>query len=915
METFRDLNDFLRHHKANKDDVITHTRIGDGEGIYGGKYSIPQDKMNIFNKLYHREVFINKKPEYLTEVQLKSHHRPIVVDLDFRYSPNVTERKHSIEHIEDIIMVYVDCFNKIMGVDVEVPVYVMQKDNVNCQENVTKDGIHIIFGIACDSIIQQMIRENVKPDIGNIIEELELTNNIDDVLDSGISQGHTNWQLYGSRKPKNQPYKLTHIYSCEVDSDGDVMIDKEDLENDNLKLMEVLSVRNSRAPYFHVKDSYQEDYDKIKNNAPKKKLVRKSNKKFTVEGFNFDISEIRSVEILEKLVDKLLNELTTEEYNINETHQFLMSLPVHYYDNYDKWIRCGWALHNTNFKLFISWIYFSSQSSKFNFDDIPGYYEMWKQMKDEGVTERSIMYWAREENPAEYKRIREETIDYYIELTEEKATEWDIANVLYQLYKDEYRCANLKKNIWYQFKNNRWREIDSGTTLRYNISKTLSRIYSNKSDKWMHILSESEGNGVEKDKQESYRKKAVNYSDISSNLKRTTFKQNIMKEAAEIFYQSDPNFVDNLDQKRHLLCFENGVWDFDTKTFRDGRPDDYITLSTGIRYVPFNKNKQKDIQIKNEIEDFMTKLFPVVDLRKYIWEHLASTLIGKNKSQTFNIYNGCGRNGKSKLVELMSMVLGDYKGVVPITLVTQKRNNIGSLSPEIAALKGVRYAVMQEPSKGDKLNDGIMKELTGEDPIQGRGLYQDAVTFVPQFKLVVCTNTLFDIKSNDDGTWRRIRLCEFMSKFVKEPNPTEHSPYEFSVDQNISIKFEQWKHIFMDMLVQITLEQDGLVTDCDMVMKASNEYRAGQDYLMEFLNDKVEKSSEPGIKIKKTEVYAEFKVWYQETYGKNIPKGKELYDFLDQKLGKCRTGGWPGYKIKYDMENEGENEFNIDGDY
>ena len=912
MSTFRDLNDFLRNYKAGENAPITHTRIGDGEKIYGGKYSIPDDKLNIFYKLYHRDVFVNNKHEYLTEVQFKNKNRPLVVDLDFRYPPDVTTRKHSVEHIEDIVMAYIDVINKVLDINVSIPVFVLQKNNVNKLEDVTKDGIHIIFGVACDSACQMLIRNNVRSDLENIIEELQLINNVDDVLDMGISQGHTNWQLYGSRKPKNEPYKLTNIYTCEIDSDGDIMIDKESMEEDNLKLLPLLSVRNNNVPYFEVNESYKEDYENMKNATQTKRVKRKVSKKFTVEGFNFDINEIRSVEILEKLVDKLLSELTTEEYNIKETHQFLMSLPSSYYDNYDKWVRCGWALHNTNFKLFISWMYFSSQSPKFHFDDIPGYYDMWKQMKDEGITERSVMYWSREENPSEYKRIREETIDYYIELTEEKATEWDIANVLYQLYKDEYRCANLKKNIWYQFKNHRWREIDSGTTLRYNISKTLSRIYSNKSDSYMHVSSEAAGFDTEK--QEAFRKKALNYSDISSSLKRTTFKQNIMKESAEIFYQSDPDFTENLDQKRHLLCFENGVWDFDNKIFRDGRPDDYITLTTGIKYVPFKPGKQRDVSIKDEIEDFMTKLFPVPELRKYIWEHLASTLIGKNKSQTFNIYNGCGRNGKSKLVELMSMVLGDYKGVVPITLVTQKRNNIGSLSPEIAALKGIRYAVMQEPSKGDKLNDGIMKELTGEDPIQGRGLYQDAVTFVPQFKLIVCTNTLFDIKSNDDGTWRRIRLCDFMSKFVKEPNPTEHSPYEFEVDQNIGVKFEQWKHIFMDMLVQITLEKDGLVTDCDMVMKASNEYRAGQDYLMEFLNDKIEKSSEPGIKIKKTEVYAEFKVWYQETYGKNIPKGKELYDFLDQKLGKCRTGGWQGYKIKYDMD-EGENEFNISDDY
>ena len=96
-----------------------------------------------------------------------------------------------------------------------------------------------------------------------------------------------------------------------------------------------------------------------------------------------------------------------------------------------------------------------------------------------------------------------------------------------------------------------------------------------------------------------------------------------------------------------------------------------------------------------------------------MWEHLASTLVGNNVNQTFNIYTGSGSNGKSKLVDFMSLVLGEYKGVVPISLITQSRSKAGGTSTEIVSLKGKRFAVMQEPTKGDKINEGIMKELTG----------------------------------------------------------------------------------------------------------------------------------------------------------------------------------------------------------
>jgi P4 family phage/plasmid primase-like protien len=255
-----------------------------------------------------------------------------------------------------------------------------------------------------------------------------------------------------------------------------------------------------------------------------------------------------------------------------------------------------------------------------------------------------------------------------------------------------------------------------------------------------------------------------------------------------------------------------------------------------------------------------------------MWQHLASTLIGENNDQTFNIYNGSGSNGKSKLVELMAACMGDYKATVPITLITAKRNTIGSTSSEIVQLKGVRYAVMQEPSKGDRLNEGIMKEITGGDPLQGRALFKDSITFIPQFKLVVCTNTLLDVNSNDEGTWRRLCVCEFKSKFcVKEE---------------------------MSMLVEKAYETGGLVKICDAVKASSSNYRNTQDFYSEFVSDKVKKT--PGGKIKESSLYEVFKTWFQLHHGKNVPKGRDLFEFMNKKFGRKQRGFWNNVSIIYD---------------
>ena len=237
-----------------------------------------------------------------------------------------------------------------------------------------------------------------------------------------------------------------------------------------------------------------------------------------------------------------------------------------------------------------------------------------------------------------------------------------------------------------------------------------------------------------------------------------------------------------------------------------------------------------------------------------MWEHLASCLIGTNENQTFNIYCGSGANGKSKLVELMSMCLGDYKGIVPITLITQKRTSIGSTSSEVVQLKGRRYAVMQEPEKRMQINEGIMKEITGGDDLQGRALWKETITFKPQFTLAVCTNTLFDIKSNDDGTWRRIRVSNFESKFLSKPYknekkfPRELYPFQYKKDTSIDKKFKKWAPVFMSMLVDIVFKTKGKVTDCDEVLAVSNKYRENQDHFQDLCLKRLKKNKVQKLK-------------------------------------------------------------------
>ena len=921
---FKDLSEFLYKHSAKTSDnlnnsIHTHTRIPDKDlNIYPGSYIIPKESLPEFYALYYDHIFVKKKKEYLTEKQLEND-GPLVVDFDFKYANDVEMRQHTRENILDMILLYLEELKNYYIFEENKPfdIFIFEKPNVNRLEDksMTKDGIHMMFCFQVDHTIQMMLRDKIIEKIQEIME-LPLINSWDSVLDRGISTGKTNWQLFGSRKPQNEAYELTDHFIVTFDkNDGEFMMDEMKVEQFDMKQnFYKLSVQNNKIPAFELNPKIIDAYNKQLDNKSKiKKPTSKTKLNLIVDDDHCDdddeyisLNEITNKETLTKAMDIILKKLKPNEYEIKETHMYTQILPEKYYEPGSHLLnrQVAFALKHTDERLFLSWVMLRSKASDFDYSTIPNLYNDWKKYfntSKSGVTRKSILYWAKQDSFEEYEKILETTIDFYIEETLESGTEFDIAQVVFQKYKDRYVCVSYdKKGVWYVFKSHRW-EPDRGLSLRLAISKDIHNLYSirrtNLENEYHHY---EQGD----DRADYIKKKMKFLSDIMLKLKRTNDKNNIMREAMELFY--DKEFIKNMDTNKHLLCFNNGVIDFKTKEFRDGYPQDYITKTTRINYIPFNTiNNENYPNVVNQIHDFMNKLFPIPELNKYMWNHLASCLIGTNKNQTFNVYHGSGSNGKSMLTDLMTHTLGDYKGTVPITLVTEKRNAIGGTSSEIIQLKGIRYAVMQEPSKGVKLNEGIMKELTGGDPIQGRALYCESETFEPQFNLVVCTNNLFDIESNDDGTWRRIRKCDFVSKFLADDEPhTDETPYIFDKDKDLKHKIPVFAPVFASMLVNIAFETEGNVPDCDYVLNASNKYRVGQDHIAAFVMENVVKTGNNKDRIKKQELANHFKYWFtQEQGNKKMPKGEELYMYMDKKFGFHKPSGWHGVQILYPDDN------------
>ena len=910
-----DLGDFLSNHNATSlGKISTHTRIkAEALNIRGGNYSIDKEELPLYYRLYYESVFVKGRKEYLTEAQLKDGTGPLLVDFDFRYDYDVTERQHTTGHIQDVIQLYLEELKELLifREKTPFPIFVMEKPHVNrvTDKNLTKDGIHMIFGIQMDHTLQKMLREQIIAKLGDIWE-LPITNDWGNVLDEGITKGTTNWQMYGSQKPGNEAYKLSYYMIAEIDpADNEFMtVPKSVKDFDLSKNLHLLSAQYGEHVKFDMNPKVTEKYNKMMTAKGAKKTTTSGGKgkvNLVLDeeevGLDIELSDITNLNILNKAVENIMASLKINEQYIKETHDYTQVLPAKYYEPGSHLLnrQVAFALKHTDERLFLSWIMLRSKASDFDYSTIPKLYNDWKyhfNKKPDGMTRKSIMYWAKQDAFEEYEKVKRTTINSYIEETIFEVGDWDYAMVLYHMFKDRYVCSSLTNKTWYVFNNHRW-EQDEGMTLRMAISKDLFQLYS---DKQAEYLSDMQSFKENEDHHEIVQKKIKKIAEICIKLKKTGDKNNIMREAMEIFF--DKNFVRNMDSNPYLMCFTNGVVDFKSKIFRHGYPQDYITKTTGIQYVPLNS--EMNSSTINELCTFMEQLFPEKDLCRYMWDHLAATLIGIKKEHAFNIYRGSGSNGKSILTELMSHSLGDYKGTVPITLVTEKRNAIGGTSSEIIQLKGVRYAVMQEPSKDAVINEGIMKELTGGDPIQARALFCASEIFIPQFSLVVCTNALFEVRGGDDGTWRRMKLVDFISKFVSDGEThTDDTKHIFPKDKGLKEKLPSWAIVFMSMLVKRAFETNGEVVDCEEVKAASNKYRQSQDCIAGFIADNIEKV--PGAHLGKKLLNSAFKDWFQLNHsGRKMPKLMELEEAMDKrfdkKTNKSGAKEWVDIKIKSD---------------
>lgn len=292
----------------------------------------------------------------------------------------------------------------------------------------------------------------------------------------------------------------------------------------------------------------------------------------------------------------------------------------------------------------------------------------------------------------------------------------------------------------------------------------------------------------------------------------------LLKDAQDVY----PVGIGDFDSNLYLLNCQNGVLDLCSFEFRPHSPDDLFTKVTSVDYDPAAWSER----LERYIDEVM-----VGDANKaaYLQKALGYALTGDTSYDCcFFLYGPTARNGKGTLMEAVLTMMGDYgRAAQPSTILRRQQSDSSSPNEDMARLAGARLVSIPELDKQVKLNDALVKTMTGGDTMTVRFLYQNSFQFRPHFKLFVNTNHLPTPSDITLFTSGRVKIIPFTRYFKEEER-----------DYGLRDELKQPKNLSALLNWCITglrlLRADGF-QEPDSVLDAIAEYRQSSDVVGQFI--------------------------------------------------------------------------------
>ena len=462
-----------------------------------------------------------------------------------------------------------------------------------------------------------------------------------------------------------------------------------------------------------------------------------------------------------------------------------------------------------------------------------------------------------------------------------QGTDASLSGFVYREFRDTFHCCKSgskgTEGMWYQFRNHRWMP-KSELMLRKLLGDEpfLSYFY-----RASHFYER------ECVQTEDTKRKARHIKRVLEQLGDGSRRKRILDDAIVQFHEYRPDFLEELDMGNKLV-FTNGVYDFDTFVFRDGMPEDLLSIALKVPYSVADE-MTADYAF---VMEFMTAIQPDQASRDYLLTVLSLCLTTDTTMQHFWIFTGAGANGKSKLMNFLMEALGDHYGTAPAALLTRRREDANQANESLSALEKVRVAVFSEGSAAEILQVNTIKLFTGEDWITTRGLHEKQRRWKPKFKCSLNCNEIPKLDDNSWPAWRRIKVIHFPTLFVDNPQ----RPHERQKDPAIGEKLARCTAVFISILVQYyrRFKKEGLI-EPPAVTEATQKYQTENDIFADFQEECL--MDEQGASLEWNEGLNAFRAWAKSSR-KTVPEKKSAIKALfELKLGKIYHNTFRGAKL------------------
>ena len=592
------------------------------------------------------------------------HYLPILADIDLKLKDTdeieFGDHLYSPEQVQQVIEVYQSVLRNIVDkctddnllcILLEKPLYY-----ITVGEFISvKNGFHLHFPNLFLSKVDQEV--HLIPRVQELISQMKIFENLG-IVDSGTvidkSCCKVPWLMYGSRKSEDMdPYIVSKVFL----SDGN----KIELE----KALKFYRLYNLHEEIISVKGNVRKYLPRILSIIPYGRMTSDVKPGLTLP-FKEKISNDRNK------ISKHSKICVLESLKI--ASKILPMLGSFRSEDRNEWMTVGWVLFNIgegSNEALDQWMEFSARCED-QYDEAKCIYE-WERMTTKDLTLGTLHYYASLDSPELYKQFKKEQADHYVKESL-NGSHNDIAKVLYVEYSNEFVCSSITSKSWYQFRDNNWEEIEEGVFLRSRISEHIAEKYTEMGTEIWKKLSSVQ----DKAEEAMYNARIKQIQKIICNLKSSPFKNNIMKEAMEVFY--DRRFKEKLNQNPYLICFKNGVYDLKLNKFRSGRPEDFISKCIPIEYTEYDEGDEEVQHVK----EFLQKVFPDSSIRTYFLDTYSDIFVGGNCQKKIYLWTGEGDNAKSITQTFFEKMLGELAIKFNTQYFTGKKASTGSANPELA---------------------------------------------------------------------------------------------------------------------------------------------------------------------------------------------------------------------------------------